>query len=96
MSFIFEGDRLVSAAGVHVFSPGRDVAALANIATLPDFRGRGFATATTARLSMSLLEHVNHLGLNVRADNVPAIRCYTNLGFETVASYIECSLTKRD
>ncbi len=92
---IWEGDRLASAAGVHVFSPGRGVAALANIATMPEFRGRGFATATTSRLSRSLLEHVEHLGLNVRADNVPAIRCYQKLGYKIVAIYNECSLTKR-
>ena len=36
---IWEGDKLVSAAGVHVFSPGGDAAVLGNIATLPDFRG---------------------------------------------------------
>lgn len=92
---IWEGNRLVSAAGVHVLSPGRGVAALANIATMPGFRGRGFATATTTRLSSSLLEHVEHLGLNVRADNIPAIRCYQRLGYEIVASYNECSLAKR-
>ena len=93
---IWEGDRLASTAGVHVFSPGRDVAALANIATMPEFRSRGFAKATTARLSRSLLGHVEHLGLNVRADNVPAIRCYQKLGYEVVASYNECSLTMRN
>ena len=38
---IWEGDKLVSAAGVHVFSPGGDAAVLGNIATLPDFRGLG-------------------------------------------------------
>ncbi len=90
-----EGERLVSAAGVHVFSPRRGVAALGNIATLPAFRGRGLATATTARLSKSLLERVEHLGLNVKADNVPAIRCYQRLGYEIVASYNEYSLRKR-
>ena len=92
---IWEGDQLASAAGVHVFSPGRGVAALANIATMPEFRGRGFATATTSRLSRSLLEHVEHLGLNVRADNVPAIRCYQKLGYNIDTIYNECSLTKR-
>ena len=92
---IWDGNRLASAAGVHVFSPGRGVAALANIATIPGFRRRGFATATTARLSLSLLEDVEHLGLNVREDNVPAIRCYQRLGYEIVANYSECSLTKR-
>ncbi len=56
---------------------------------------RGLATATTARLSESLLGRVEHLGLNVKADNVPAIRCYQKLGYEIVASYNEYSLRKR-
>ena len=92
---IWEDKRLISAAGVHVFSPRYGVAALANIATLPGFRGRGLATITAARLCNSLLEHVEHLGLNVRTDNAAAIRCYHKLGFQTVARYFECSLKRR-
>ena len=32
------------------------------------------------------------IGLNVKADNISAIACYQNLGFEQVATYDEYSL----
>ncbi|MGD8395539.1 MAG: GNAT family N-acetyltransferase [Candidatus Eiseniibacteriota bacterium] len=81
--------RLVSVAGVHVVSERYRVAALGNIATLPDHRGRGLARAVTARLCRSLLGSVDTIGLNVAAGNQPAIRCYTGLGFQRVARYGE-------
>ncbi len=83
------GDSLVAAAGVHVYSPKYAVAALGNIATRPDARGQGFARRVIARLCQSLLEHTSTIGLNVHADNQPALHCYRTLGFEVVAEYDE-------
>lgn len=83
--------RLVSIAGVHVYAPEQRVAALGNIATHPDCRGRGYATRVTAALCRQLLESCDHVGLNVKADNAPAIRCYEKLGFALVAEYEECT-----
>jgi ribosomal protein S18 acetylase RimI-like enzyme len=80
---------LISAGGVHVFSPRYRVAALGNIATHPDHRGKGYATAVTAALCKSLLATVDTIGCNVRADNDPARRCYGTLGFRPIASYHE-------
>jgi ribosomal protein S18 acetylase RimI-like enzyme len=73
--------KIVSAAGVHVYSQHYGVAALGNIATHPDFRRRGLGTAVTAKLCEVLLKSVRTIGLNVRMDNVPAIDMYKNLGF---------------
>src|SRR5262249_3091667 len=82
------GPALVSVAGVHVFSPRYQVAALGNITTRPDARGQGLATTATARLCQDLLRAgVEHVGLNVKADNRGAIACYRKLGFERVADY---------
>ncbi|HEX7974493.1 MAG TPA: GNAT family N-acetyltransferase, partial [Anaerolineales bacterium] len=83
-------ERLACVAGVHVYSPVYRVAALGNIATLPEFRGQGLAGAATARLCQELRWRVDTVGLNVRRDNAPAIACYTRLGFTPCAEYEEC------
>ena len=82
-------DRLISMAGVHVCSEKYSVAALGNIATHPEHRSAGLATTVTARLCRSLLRSVDHIGLNVKADNGPAIAVYKKLGFEVAATYYE-------
>lgn len=83
--------KLISIAGLHVYSSTYKVATLGNVATHPDFRGQGHSTAVCARLCQELLQSVEHIGLNVKADNVAALNCYKRLGFEQVASYEECA-----
>jgi ribosomal protein S18 acetylase RimI-like enzyme len=87
--------RLVSVAGVHVYSPQYNAAALGSIATHPDFRGQGLATIVCARLCQSLRTSVTNLGLNVRCQNQAAIACYQRLGFQTIATYGEYTLEPR-
>jgi ribosomal protein S18 acetylase RimI-like enzyme len=82
-------NRLVSIAGVHVYSEKYKVAALGNIVTHSDYRGKGFGKAVVATLCKSLLEYVDSIGLNVKADNAAAIALYEKLGFEIVTSYYE-------
>ena len=82
-------NRLISAAGAHVYSPAYGVAVLGNIATHPDYRGRGFAGTVTAKLCQSLLGSVDAIGLNVKTENTSAIRCYERLGFEVVGRHME-------
>jgi len=84
---------LRSVAGVHVYSPAYRVAALGNIATHPDFRDQGLGKAVTAKLCQSLLQSVDHIGLNVQVDNEGAIHCYRSLGFEVIGSYGEWMLS---
>ncbi|MBD3161447.1 MAG: GNAT family N-acetyltransferase, partial [Candidatus Eisenbacteria bacterium] len=90
---IREKGRLMSVAGVHVLSPGRGVAALGNIATRPEARGRGLAARATAALCRDLLGDVDRIGLNVKRDNDRAVSCYERLGFVRHALYAEYSLT---
>lgn len=85
-------NKLVSAAGIHVYSKKYRVAALGNIVTHPDYRGRGFAKSVTARLCRSLSESVDHIGLNVKANNTMAIALYEKLGFEIIIPYYECMI----
>lgn len=81
--------KLISIAGVHVYSEQYKVAALGNITTHPQYRGKGFGTIVTARLCKELHNHVDTIGLNVSVDNIGAIRSYRKLGFEIVAPYNE-------
>lgn len=81
--------RLVSIAGVHVYSARYRVATLGNVVTHPAARGQGMATVVCAKLCQELLRTVEHIGLNVRADNASAIACYKRLGFESIATYEE-------
>ena len=81
--------RLACVAGIHVWSPRYRVAALGNIATHPDFRGQGLARRVVGTLCRRLLPEVDQIGLNVRASNASAIRCYRALGFELKASFQE-------
>jgi len=92
---LWKEGRPVSVAGVHVYSEEYGVAALGNITTHPSWRRRGFARQVTGRLCQSLLEKVDTVGLNVKADNRAAVSCYEQLGFETVATYGEYLAEKR-
>jgi len=86
-------NRLVSVAGVHVYSQQYKVASLGNVVTHPNYRGKGLATSATARLCQSLAKTVDHIGLNVKADNQAAMSLYEKLGFEKVSRYYECMIS---
>lgn len=73
--------QLVAAAGTHVVSPNARLAVVGNVLTHVDYRGRGFATATTGAVTADLLRFCDQVVLNVRADNPPAINAYRRLGF---------------
>ena len=80
---------LVGVSGVHVYSPRYKVAALGNITVHPNFRGQGLGTIVCAKLCQALLPKVQAIGLNVKANNTSALRCYTKLGFKIIAAYEE-------
>ncbi len=73
--------RLIAAAGTHVISPEGKLAAVGNVMTHVDFRGRGFAKLTTSSVTQELLRTCDEVVLNVRADNPPAIAAYRALGY---------------
>ncbi|HOT74198.1 MAG TPA: GNAT family N-acetyltransferase [Candidatus Wallbacteria bacterium] len=85
----FAGGDIICAAGVHVFSEKYGAAALGNITTRPDYRGKGLAGMVTAALCGSLLKKTHLIGLNVDNGNAAAIRCYQKLGFAVVGEYDE-------
>jgi ribosomal protein S18 acetylase RimI-like enzyme len=92
---IMEENRLVSIAGIHVYSPQYKVAALGNITTHPKYRNKGYGSRVTATLCQSLCRERIRIGLNVKTDNNSAISCYKRNGFEIVASYGEFMVQRK-
>jgi RimJ/RimL family protein N-acetyltransferase len=90
----YSGKELVGVAGIHVYSSEYRVAALGNIATHPDHRGRQIACKLTSRLCIDLENDTDYIGLNVKADNEFAVKCYLKTGFEITGSYDECLISR--
>jgi ribosomal protein S18 acetylase RimI-like enzyme len=89
------GGRLVAAAGTHVIGPMYGLAAVGNVFTHRDWRGRGFAKMVTSAVTAELLESVDTVVLNVRADNEPALAAYRTLGYQP-HTFFEERLVRRD
>lgn len=85
---VFEGDAMVAAAGTHLVAPEEGAAAIGNVYVRRDRRARGLGTIATAAVLHELRE-VETIGLNVRADNGPAISVYRSLGFTLHSEFYE-------
>jgi len=83
------GGRLVAAAGTHVVSHEARLAVVGNVLTHAEYRGRGFAKATTGAVTAELLRTCDQVVLNVRADNPPALAAYRRLGYREYARFEE-------
>ncbi len=86
----FNSGILIAVAGIHVYSSEYRIAALGNIATHPEFRGRKIAYKLTSVLCCNLKNSVDIIGLNVKSGNPAAIKCYENIGFRIRSTYDEC------
>jgi ribosomal protein S18 acetylase RimI-like enzyme len=92
---VFEDSRLVAAAGTHLISPTYGVAAVGNIFTHPEFRGRGCATTAASAVVAELLSRgVRDIVLNVDQKNETAIHVYERLGFERYGPFFEGSAVR--
>jgi ribosomal protein S18 acetylase RimI-like enzyme len=85
---IYEGHELVAVAGTHLVSRDEGAAAIGNVYTRRDRRGRGLSRRATSAV-LEALEGIGTIGLNVRADNPAAIRVYESLGFVRHCPFIE-------
>jgi len=85
---IYEGDDLIAAAGTHLFAPEEGAAAIGNVYTRRDRRGRGLSRIVTSAV-LHRLRHLKTVGLNVRNDNAAAIRVYESLGFVKHCDFFE-------
>ncbi len=90
-----EDNELLSVAGIHVLSEKNNVAAIGNIVTHGDHRGRGLATHCVRRLLDELFNRVEVVALNVEGTNTSAITCYERFGFVTHYEFYEGSASLR-
>ena len=91
----FIDDILAGVAGIHVYSAEYRIAALGNIVTGNEYRGMKIAYKLTSVLCNDLMKSVDTVGLNVKGDNIAAIRAYQNAGFAIRAEYDECFVRNR-
>lgn len=75
----YEGDQLVAMAATHYATP--EVIEIGHIATHPDFRRRGYASACTIALAQAAFRLAPRVFLMVLADNTAALAAYKRLGF---------------
>lgn len=85
---IYEDGDLVAAAGTHLVARDEDAAAIGNIYTRRDRRGRGLGRAVTAAVLRDL-DGIGTIGLNVRDGNAAAIHLYESLGFVRHCAFVE-------
>ena len=85
---IYEGTALVAAAGTHLVAREEGAAAIGNVYTRHDRRGRGLARLTTSSV-LAELAGIETIGLNVRAENDAALHLYESLGFVRHCQFYE-------
>jgi ribosomal protein S18 acetylase RimI-like enzyme len=86
---IKEEGRLVSAAGTHLVAKTTKIAAVGNVCTYPEQRGRGYATLCTSAVCAELLGMGLDVVLNVERGNAPALHVYQKLGFCVYCPFVE-------
>ena len=87
---LWEAGQLVAIAGTHLVAPGEDVAAVGNVYTRRDRRGRGLAARVTGAVVEELLRmRIRTIVLNVNQGNGAAIGVYEKLGFRRHCGYCE-------
>ena len=83
----------VSIAGAHILSINYKVASLGNIATLPQYRNKDYASKSCSACILYLRNlGIENIGLNVKLENKAAINCYERIGFTKIAEYTECKV----
>jgi len=82
--------RLAAAAGTHLISTAYNIAAVGNVFTLPEHRGRGYGTTVTRAVLNDLIKlGIRDIVLNVGQVNKAAIHIYEKSGFERYCPFFE-------
>ena len=87
---IYEDTALVAVAGTHLVTREEGVAAIGNVYTRRDRRGRGLGRRVVSAVLAELAD-VETIGLNVRADNDAALHLYESLGFARHCQFYEAT-----
>jgi ribosomal protein S18 acetylase RimI-like enzyme len=83
-------ESLVAVAGTHLVALQEEVAAVGNVYTRQDSRGRGYGIAVTRAVTRELKRMgIRTIGLNVRRSNRAAIRVYERCGYEIYCEFVE-------
>jgi ribosomal protein S18 acetylase RimI-like enzyme len=87
---LYEGAEMVSVAGTHLVVAQEGVAAVGNIYTRRDRRGRGLGACVTSAVVNELLRMgLPTIALNVAQKNTTAARVYERLGFVRYCPFYE-------
>jgi ribosomal protein S18 acetylase RimI-like enzyme len=87
---IYDRDTLVAAAGTHLVAPSESVAAVGNVYTRRDCRGRGLALRVTGAVTAELRRSgIRTIALNVAQRNAAAVALYERLGFTRYCPFYE-------
>jgi ribosomal protein S18 acetylase RimI-like enzyme len=87
---------LVSVAGTHLVAAEEAIAAVGNVYTRSDCRGRGYgASVTSAVIAELFAMGVGVAALNVKVENTAASRVYQSLGFHAHCTFREGIAAKR-
>ena len=80
----------IAVAGTHLVAPRESVAAIGNVYTHRDHRGRGLGAAATGAVATELLARgFRTIVLSVEEGNAAAIHVYERLEFRFHCSFIE-------
>ena len=86
----WEGSELIAVAGTHQVVQQESVAAVGNVYTRRDRRGKGLAASMTSAVTIELLKMgISTIVLNVEAAKPNARRVYERLGFQLHCEFLE-------
>ena len=80
---------LVTAAGTHLVAPGAGIGCVGNVFTQEAHRRQGYGAIAASAVVAELSGLVPTVVLNVRQDNLTAIRLYERLGFQPYCPFVE-------
>ncbi len=93
---VYDGERLVAAAGTHLVSPTYRMGAVGNVYTRQAYRGRGYGASTSSAVVAELFRRgIHHVFLNVGQANAQAIRDNDRPGFTRYCPFLQMIAARR-